>query len=152
MIGYFLKGDRDGITKIRSVLETAHGIATLTREKVRDRRFGVDLNLILVEIIAESDLLIRFRPEMRVGGFRKGEKSTGVKIPITKEMLQLPRAELRSRIVQATCDSIDLVRKKFGKKLDTDFDGLKAAFLDAVSLPQDFDWSKEPEAKSFWDK
>ena len=150
MIGYFAKADEEGLTKIRGVLEGENGIRCLAK-KLQDRFFGDDLDLILIKLIGESEFAINFRPEMRVGGFRKGEKSTGVKIPITKEMLQLQRGELRSRIVQATCDAIDLVRKKFGKKLDTDFEALKAAFLDAVSLPQNFDWSKEPEVKSFWE-
>jgi hypothetical protein len=150
MIAYFVKADRECIGAINAVLRGSNGLSTLAKS-ISPTNFGEDLTLILVKLIAESDLLLRFPPKMSVGRYREEERSTNVTVPITKSMLRLSRGELRSQILQLTCNAIDLIDAKFAEDLDTDFAGLKAAFVEAVSLPDDFDWSVEPEPERFWE-
>jgi hypothetical protein len=88
---------------------------------------------------------------MLVGIHSKKEKATSIRVPITKAMLQLSREQLRALVVKLTCEALDLVSRKLAGRVDTNFIMLKAAFLDAVKLPDGFDWSAEPEPQRFWE-
>jgi hypothetical protein len=133
MIGYFLKSDRSGLAKIHPVLWGQDGIATLAKASLKEKSFGQDISLVLIQVVVESDLLLDFDPIMAVGRYSKRDKSINVRVPITKKTLELSHFELRDLLVRLTCNAVDLVAAKFRGKVDVDFSALKMEFLQAVT-------------------
>src|SRR5262249_34374792 len=133
MIGYFLKADRTAADKIRPLLWGDGGIARTVDSKMKGN-FGVDLELMLIELLADGPLSLGGVPttisKVRLS---KKDKTVSVKVPLRSSDGLLEEEALKTLLIVSTCAAIDVIAISAAGKVDTDFDAVKAAFLSAVN-------------------
>ncbi len=126
MIGYFVLAGDFNAAEPFDLYERS--FAKLVKQRMGNRHYGSDLDLILVQYHVEGKFLPQPTKEYRVGGFRKKEKSIGVVVWVARSFKDKLEAEKRQFIVDTTLEVIRLVRTKMDRLgyKNIDFDTLTA--------------------------
>jgi hypothetical protein len=131
MIGYFLRAEKPAAERLFPLIWGNNGIATLTKNRLPKDRAD-KLSLILIQLHVEGPLTLGVPNAIKIGRLSKKDKSISVKVPLTEKEMLLPEGELRELLILTTGKAIDLIAASLEKRVDVDFNDLKASFLRLV--------------------
>jgi len=129
VIKYFGKmGDECVSNLFSSYLWKEKGLDRLLDEEIGNKRYGIDLELLLIQYYVEGEFDPNGPEHPKVSNYSKKNKDIAVAISVTKSLFH-NRDEFARRefIVDSTINAIKLVKDKLiKKKLDIDLDLLIA--------------------------
>ena len=133
MIGYFVSvGDAEIDELFSPYLWGEFGLAKTIKQELKDKKYGHDLDLLLIEYYVEG----KFVPlgseklkgeDLRVLNYSRKEKAISVAVAVRfPHFHDREQMERKKFLIKTTLAAIDSVREKLEKRgVDTNFDALR---------------------------
>ena len=138
IIRYFLKlGGKQADKVFTPYVWGQFGIKTYLEAKLKCKKYGNDLQLLLVQYYVESEFKPSGYPEHPImSNYSNKNKDIAVAFPVSKNKFQnVCKKDRRQFIVDTTLQAIEMVEGRLGeRKLDIDFDSLRKDFKKASEI------------------
>lgn len=126
MISYYIKASDEICDIFIPYVWKRYGLGQLIEDYLANKKYGNDLNLLLIQYYVEGKFSSYLPESPKVGNYSTKNKDIAVAIGVTRDIFHdRNEFERREFIVDSTLKAVELVKARLTKKkLDIDFDSL----------------------------